>query len=625
MYMHVSNLLSSGQAQRALEMTCSALALDSENADLCNLAGVCASRLGNMADAEQFWERAIKLNPSISEPYFNLGLLHAGLGRKDKAEGCYRNAIKANPENLDALFNLGTLLLNNSLFDEAELIFLRAMVVAPENPAVYSNLALVSDRKRYLDQAEQFHRKSVSLNKQSSLYRFNLASFLAVSSRSKDTDEAKLIFLDVIKDEPTHFGAWNNLGNLLFETGYTSAAHTAYSAAVTYHPHEATAHVNLAAVLLDRGDLSAAQKHFQIALDLSPTLTKAHQGLASIHQRLGNEKEAAFHRDMGFGMQPLSTSVYRGRGEPIHLLILASALEGNIPCRFLIDSEIFQATAMAIEYFDCQLPLPPHQLIFNAIGDADLCQNGLEIANRLVERTHKPVINHPGAVLQTGRLINANRLANLSGVIVPRMAIIPKSDFYSGQVFEILIHKKFVFPLLLRAQGFHGGNFFVSVDSPDELSSVFAELPGENLLAIEFLDSCSDDSLFRKYRVMSINGCLYPLHMAISTQWKVHYFSSDMEENVKYRNEEERFLDNFSEFLGPSAMSSLERINQALGLEYCGIDFGLDRNGNILLYEANATMVINPAPPEKRWDYKRTAINNALNAARKLFVDLSAS
>jgi glutathione synthase/RimK-type ligase-like ATP-grasp enzyme len=185
----------------------------------------------------------------------------------------------------------------------------------------------------------------------------------------------------------------------------------------------------------------------------------------------------------------------------------------------------------------------------------------------------------------------------------------------------MLADKEFTFPLLLRAPGFQGGNYFVCVDGPDALNSAVEELPGENLLAIEFIDSRSEDCLFRKYRVMFINGSFYPIHMAISTNWKVHYVTSDMGNNAKYRNEEDAFLNDFFAFLDPTAITALERINQALGLDYCGIDFGMDKNGNILLYEANSTMVFNPPTHEKQWDYKRAAIENALVATKRMFVE----
>ena len=66
--------------------------------------------------------------------------------------------------------------------------------------------------------------------------------------------------------------------------------------------------------------------------------------------------------------------------------------------------------------------------------------------------------------------------------------------------------------------------------------------------------------------------------------------------------------------LGEKAIAALERIRDALGLDYAGIDFGLGRNGDLLLFEANATMVIAAPAADERWAYRRTAINTILDA-----------
>jgi hypothetical protein len=45
-----------------------------------------------------------------------------------------------------------------------------------------------------------------------------------------------------------------------------------------------------------------------------------------------------------------------------------------------------------------------------------------------------------------------------------------------------------------------------------------------------------------RYRVMMVGGRLYPLHLAISRQWKIHYFSADMRDRAEHRAEEAKFL-----------------------------------------------------------------------------------
>ena len=72
---------------------------------------------------------------------------------------------------------------------------------------------------------------------------------------------------------------------------------------------------------------------------------------------------------------------------------------------------MFAVTTVAAEFTDPAAPLPPHALIFNAIGDADVSRSDLVAAKALVARSAAPVINPPAKVLTTGRADNARRLA----------------------------------------------------------------------------------------------------------------------------------------------------------------------------------------------------------------------
>jgi hypothetical protein len=152
------------------------------------------------------------------------------------------------------------------------------------------------------------------------------------------------------------------------------------------------------------------------------------------------------------------------------------------------------------------------------------------------------------------------------------------------------------------------------VEQAPELALAAGGLPGDELLVIEYLDARGSDGSARKYRVMMIGGKIYPLHLAISRNWKVHYFTSDMADKPDHRAEEARFLEDMPGVLGKAAMSALERIRDALGLDYAGVDFGLAPNGDLLLFEANATMVLAVPDSDARWAYRRIAINRIIDA-----------
>jgi len=67
-------------------------------------------------------------------------------------------------------------------------------------------------------------------------------------------------------------------------------------------------------------------------------------------------------------------------------------------------------------------------------------------------------------------------------------------------------------------------------------------------------------------------------------------------------------------------MAALEAIEKTLGLDYGGIDFGLNTQGDILLFEANATMAIVPPGADKRWDYRRPAVERICRAVGKMLL-----
>ena len=447
--------------------------------------------------------------------------------------------------------------------------------------------------------------------------RFDLACLFTEMGR---TLEARNAYLELLTRDPAHRLALNNLGTLLHATGYKTASRTAYAEAVARHPEDPMSRVNLGNVLYEAGDFAAAREHYEAALRADAGHPEAHQGLAYVLAELGDEEGARRHRRLGFADRPIRELPYRGEGRPVRLLLLVAAQGGNIPTRHLLDDHVFQTWVVAPEFYDPQTPLPPHDIVFNAIGDADLAGSALAAAQSLLALTSAPVINLPAAVLATGRADHA-RLARIPGVVMPATVTLPRELLESSDAAATVERHGFRFPLLVRTPGFHTGRHFVRVESPDALAEAVAGLPGKELTVIEFLDARGAGGKVRKYRVMMIAGQLYPLHVAISSHWKIHYFTAEMAEQASHRAEDAEFLENMPAVLGPRAMTALARIQATLGLDYAGIDFGLNAAGDVLLFEANATMVVNPPEPDERWAYRRPAVERILADVRKMLTE----
>jgi len=434
-------------------------------------------------------------------------------------------------------------------------------------------------------------------------------------------EEAKSAFVAVLVKDPAHVGALMDLGGLALATGYRSAAVTAYRQAVECHPGNPLALVNLANILLEDGALHEARLLYEKALAIDANLIYAHQGLANVLDLQGYKESAARHREEGFAGHSIVARPYRGTGQPLRVLLIVSAIGGNIPTHIILDDRIFAVTAVYAEYYDPSQPLPEHEIVVNAVGDADLCEKVLQDdVARILAETGAPDINGPERVRNTGRVGNSIWLSRLEDVVVPKVSAIPRRCFEADEALELLDRDEQRFPLLLRSPGYHTGQHFIRVDESKKLKASAAELPGDVLFAIENFDTRGADGMVRKYRVMFIDGKLYPLHLAVSRDWKVHYVTSAMADSADFRREEETFLLDIEKSLGSRAIRGLEQLRHALRLDYGGADFTLLPDGRVLLFEANATMAIVPPPPDSVWDYRRAPIAAAIDAARAMLL-----
>ncbi|MGI3779133.1 MAG: tetratricopeptide repeat protein [Janthinobacterium lividum] len=424
--------------------------------------------------------------------------------------------------------------------------------------------------------------------------------------------EARDAYLAVLEIDPAHRETLLRLAALLAATGFTTAARTVLARAVDAHPDNADARTALGHVLRTAGDTDAARGHYEAALRADPTQPEAHQGLSYLLDGI-DEAAAEHHRTLGFTGRALTTRPFRGTQAPVRVLQLVSARGGNVPTAALLDDATFLTHSVVAEYAPPDLALPPHDLVFNAIGEAERCGTALRHTAALLTRTDAPVINPPARIAPTTRAGNAS-LGRLEGVTTPRIATLPRAALSSG------LPAGFPCPVLLRSPGYHTGQNFIRLENPDDLDAALRALPGDALTLIEPLDARGPDGAWRKYRVMLVGGAILPLHLAISPQWKVHHFTADMQDRPAHREEEAAFLGNMEGVLGPATTAALRRISDALALDYGGVDFALGARGDILLFEANATMTVAMPPPDPVWSYRRKAVADVLAAVRALLL-----
>jgi hypothetical protein len=198
---------------------------------------------------------------------------------------------------------------------------------------------------------------------------------------------------------------------------------------------------------------------------------------------------------------------------------------------------------------------------------------------------------------------------------------LPKRQLAGHDAAAVIAENGFAFPLLLRAPGFHTGRYFIRAENLDDLGAALPALPSGDVWLIEQLDARDGEGLYRKFRVMIVDRKLYPLHLALSRDWKVHYFRADMAHSAENRSKDGAFLDDMAGVVGQRGVAALERISATLGLDYGGIDFTVNAQGDILFFEANATMVMVPLAPDEKWAYRRPAFEKVFAAVRAMLMN----
>jgi hypothetical protein len=435
-------------------------------------------------------------------------------------------------------------------------------------------------------------------------------------------EAAQSAYMDLLRAAPGHRVGLNNFAALVRGQGFIAAARTLHAEAARLYPDDPMSQVNHGGDLIELGEVEAAERAFTAALTAEPGFPPACLGLARLAAERGEAVLAERRLSEAFAKSAVIEEPYRGAGPPIKVLLLISGLPADIPLRHVLDPAMFQVTALAPAYFDTATPPPPHDLVFNGIGDADVCDAALQAATRLIEHWRakgaaRPVINPPDRVAPTGRVANAQRLGELEDVVAAQSVELPHAAALRVSAAD-LDRLGLRFPIAARAPGFHTGRHFERIDGFVDLAPTVAALPGDAVILMNLIDSRGSDGLFRKYRAMMIDGVLHPLHLAVSPLWKVHYFTADMAERPDHRALDAAFLADMPAVLGARAMAALERVKAALGLDYGGIDFTLTPAGEVLVFEANAAMVVYPPPPGEIWDYRRAPTERVIDAVRAM-------
>ena len=251
--------------------------------------------------------------------------------------------------------------------------------------------------------------------------------------------------------------------------------------------------------------------------------------------------------------------------------------------------------------------------LVNMVTDPD--QNPRVLANmaRLLKDYPGRVINHPEKVLKTSREQVALRLAGIPGLIVP--PTVRLTSHKPAIILKTLEKAGIRFPAILRSAGSHMGQMIGVFDSAEALAAAVSGR--HDHVVTSFVDFRNADGLYRKYRVFAIGGNMILRHYLISDGWNIHASAREdfMLPRPDLLAEEEHKM---KAGLPVPVVEVLWQIVQRMDLDFFGIDFGVTDDGNVVLFEANATMNFFPIPTEPQFAYLKALLAPASHAMNAL-------
>jgi tetratricopeptide (TPR) repeat protein len=188
------------------------------------------------------FDKAIEINPSDADAYYNRGVAYGHKGQYDEAISDYTKAIEMNSRHADAYYNRGTAYGHKGQHDKAISDFTKAIEINPRYAEAYYKRGYSYGEKGQFDQAIADYSKAIEIG-------------------------------------PGHAEAYNNRGFTYYTKGQFDKAIADYSRALEINPRHGLAYGNRIVVYIEKEEYEKAwddvNKAQDLGLQMHPGILKA--------------------------------------------------------------------------------------------------------------------------------------------------------------------------------------------------------------------------------------------------------------------------------------------------------------------------------------------------------------
>lgn len=418
-------------------------------------------------------------------------------------------------------------------------------------------------------------------------------SFADLHLRHGQHQIAIQLYLQALKLNPRHWAARANMIHALMAAKQFLVAKAILIELKGERPQDASIRHLLGKTLFELNEVESAIASFQEAVALNPKDSESINWIGALKQSLGDDDAAQAAYAEAARIQPLIKRPAAKQPAEFRVLALYAPFGGNTPTEYLFQDAFFDTDTLALfrarDYDTAELGRNI-QLVINLVSDADQTAELLPLAADLVDRFALPCVNHPSKVLKTTRDAVAVLLRDIPNCRIPQALRLKAGADRSESALKAML--PFASTVLGRPVGTHGGDDFEKLEDIAALSAFLSARPEHDHYLIEYIDYISADGHFRKYRFIFVGDDILPYHLCIGRDWKLHHVNTDMAHQPWTQQEEAAFLNNPAGAFGPAQYKALQDIRERVGLDYFGIDCGLDASGNVVVFEVNASMLV---------------------------------
>jgi glutathione synthase/RimK-type ligase-like ATP-grasp enzyme len=304
---------------------------------------------------------------------------------------------------------------------------------------------------------------------------------------------------------------------------------------------------------------------------------------------------------------------------PLKVLVLKAPgdLMANTPLECLLENADLQ---LEVLYADARplvdAELPEHDVIFVAACASDETAGVLAQITSLTSGAACRILNRSEHVAKTMRDSAYALLGAAPGICMAHTVRLSREQVNEAAAgaFKLSDVLDGNYPFIIRPIGSHAGQGLAKVSDEQELGRYMAESDATEYYMAPFVDYSSADGLFRKYRIVIIEGKPFVCHMGISREWMVHYPYTEMLAHPDRRDEEARLMASFDAEFALRHREAFHNIAKLTGLDYVGFDCAETSDGRLLIFEIATGMVVHDMDDPDIFPYKAPQIRRVADA-----------